>query len=182
METTKQWFAVYTKPRWEKKVASLLTRKKVDSFCPLNKVVKQWADRKKLVEEPLFTSYVFVHISPEEQLAVRQTDGILNFVYWLGKPAVIKEKEIDIIKSFLQLNRNVKLEKIDISVNDQVRVLGGPLMMREGEIVEVKNKTVKVRLPSLGYALYAEVERSNVEIVNLSQPYLTNTYYNAAVS
>ncbi|MEJ7911787.1 MAG: UpxY family transcription antiterminator [Chitinophagaceae bacterium] len=182
METNKQWYAVYTRPRWEKKVASLLTRKKVDNFCPLNKVVKQWADRKKIIEEPLFTSYVFVYTSIADQLAVRQTDGVLNFVYWLGKPAVIKDKEIDTIKSFLQLHKNVQLEKIDVSVNDQIRVVGGPLMMREGEIIEVKNKTVKVRLPSLGYAMYAEVEKSNVEILNLSQPYLTNTYYNAALS
>ncbi len=182
METNKQWYAVYTRPRWEKKVASLLTKKRVENFCPLNKVVKQWADRKKIIEEPLFTSYVFVCADAAEQLAVRQTDGVLNFVYWLGKPAVIRDKEIDIIKSFLQLHKNVQLEKIDVSVNDQIRVVGGPLMMREGEIIEVKNKTVKVRLPSLGYAMYAEVEKSNVEILNLNQPYLSNTYYNAAVS
>ena len=68
MHKANQWYAVYTRPRWEKKVASLLTKKKIENFCPLNKVVRQWADRKKTVYEPLFTSYVFVNTSETEML------------------------------------------------------------------------------------------------------------------
>jgi transcription antitermination factor NusG len=106
MDTNKKWYAVYTRPRWEKKVADLLVRKHIDNYCPLNKVVRQWADRKKLVLEPLFTSYVFVHTTPQEHLAIKQTDGILNFVFWLGQPAVIRDEEIDTIKLFLPLNNS----------------------------------------------------------------------------
>src|SRR6185369_1134152 len=95
------WFAVYTKPRWEKKVSVFFTERGIESYCPLNKVHKQWSDRVKLVEEPLFKSYVFVHIPKNGQAAVRLVNGVLNFVYWLGKPAVIKQVEIDRIKRFL---------------------------------------------------------------------------------
>lgn len=165
-QDTLQWYAVYTKPRWEKKVADLLTRKKIENYCPLNRVHRQWSDRKKVVLEPLFTSYVFVRISEQNQLAIRQTDGILNFVYWLGKPALIREDEIQAIKLFLKEHDNVKLEKVALSQNDRVRVLSGPLMMREGNVLEVKNKTVKVILPTLGYSLVAELDKGNIEKVS----------------
>ena len=109
MEQKKQWYAVYTRPRWEKKVANLLTRKEIENYCPLNKIVRQWADRKKTVYEPLFTSYVFVYTSENEMLPIRQTDGVLNFVYWLGKPAVIREEEIETIKDLLDNYCNIRL-------------------------------------------------------------------------
>ena len=162
---TKKWYVVYTRPRWEKKVSDLLSRKKIEHYCPLNKVQKQWSDRKKIVSEPLFTSYVFVHIDETEQLPVRITDGVLNFVYWLGKPAVVRNDEIQAIREFLNDYKSIRLEKTDINLNDTVRVIGGPLVMQKGQIVSVKNKTVKVILPSLGYMMHAELETSNIEII-----------------
>ncbi len=165
MPESLNWYAVYTKPRWEKKVAELFSRKNIENYCPLNRVHKQWSDRKKIVLEPLFTSYVFVRISQADQLAVRQTDGVINFVYWLSKPAVIREDEIDIIKRFLNEHDNVQVEKTPVTINDRVRVVNGPLMMREGSVLEVKHKTVKVCLPTLGYTLVAEIEKSNLELV-----------------
>jgi transcription antitermination factor NusG len=168
------WYAVYTKPRWEKKVAELLVRKKIETYCPLNRVHRQWSDRKKIILEPLFTSYVFVRISDAEQLQVRMTDGVLNFVYWLGKPAVIKDEEIDVIKRFLNDHDNVQVEKTFVNVNDHVRVISGPLMMREGNVVEVKHKTVKVSLPTLGYTLIAEVDKQNLEKLDGQSYQVTN--------
>lgn len=176
METNKKWYAVYTRPRWEKKVADLLVKKRVETYCPLNAIVRQWSDRKKIVYEPLFTSYVFVHAEPQEQLTIKQTDGILNFVYWLGQPAVIKDDEIDAIKQFLEEYRNVQLEKIEVNMNDRVKITSGPLMAREGNVIEVRNRTVKVLLPSLGYALTAEVEKANVEIISVGHSSYRNSY------
>ena len=98
---TPHWYAIYTKPRWEKKVHALLTEKKIESYCPLNKVRKKWSDRMKTVEEPLFKSYVFARVSEEEQTRVRMTAGVMNFVYWQGKPAIIRAKEIETIRKFL---------------------------------------------------------------------------------
>lgn len=163
--SSKQWFAVYTRPRWEKKVSELLTKTGIENYCPLNKVCRQWSDRRKIVYEPLFTSYVFVRISAADQFAVRSTVGVLNFVYWLGKPALVRDEDIDLIKRFLNEHDNVKLQRTEIRVNEKVRIIGGPLMMREGLVTEVKGRTVKVLLPTLGFALVAEVKKSNLEPV-----------------
>lgn len=163
MTKESKWYAVYTKPRWEKKVADLLTRKQIENYCPLNKVQRQWSDRKKIVMEPLFQSYVFVRVTSDMSAEVRDTNGVLNFVYWLRKPAVIRDEEIDQIKRLMNEFPSVKVEKAAVNLNDRVRVMGGPLMLREGNVLEVKNKTVKVLLPSLGYMLVAEIEKANIE-------------------
>lgn len=167
METQKQWFAVYTKPRWEKKISSILSKRNIENYCPLNKVVKQRADRKKTVYEPLLSCYVFVYIEPAEHLAIRKTDGILNFIYWLGKPAVIKAEEINAMKDFLDQHGEVTLEKIDVRINDVVRIKEGPLTLREGNVLEVRKNTVKITLPTLGYALIAEVPKGNIEVISV---------------
>jgi transcription antitermination factor NusG len=171
MFTEKKWYAVYTKSRCEKKVAQQLSQKGIEHYCPLNRVQKQWSDRKKIIFEPLFHSYVFVRISSEEQLAVRQTNGILNFVYWLSKPAVIRNEEIEIIKQFLNEHSCVKLEKVKVNVCDLARIIGGPFMEQEGQVVSIKNKTVKILLPSLGYLMYVEIETARIQIIreNASQ-------------
>lgn len=158
-----QWYAVYTRPRCEKKVSHLLNKKSIENYCPLNKVIHQWSDRKKCVEVPLFTSYVFVHIPRNLYSVVRETAGIINFVYWLGKPAVIRDEEIHTIKRFLNEYINVQLEKAEVRLNDHVRILTGPFESLEGDVIEVMHKTVKVILPSLGYAIKAKVNKTNIK-------------------
>jgi transcription antitermination factor NusG len=108
-QTSKKWFALYTRPRWEKKVHKLLQEKGIESYCPLNKVHRKWSDRIKLIDEPLFKSYVFVKVNEDEKTAVRMTQGVVNFIYWLGKPAIIKEKEIVTIKKFLNDHHDVEV-------------------------------------------------------------------------
>jgi len=165
MQGTKKWYAVYTRPRWEKKVSENLSKHEIENYCPINKVIRQWSDRKKMVLEPLFTSYVFVHVTEKEHTQLKKTSGVINLVYWLGKPAVIGDHEIETIKRFLSEHNNVRLEKTPIRVNDMVRVLNGPLMEHEGQITMVKNRTVKIVLPSMGYLMVAEVESANVELI-----------------
>jgi transcription antitermination factor NusG len=159
---TRKWLAVYTRPRWEKKVTQLLTQKGIETYCPLNKVRRKWSDRVKIVEEPLFKSYVFVKVTDEDRNGVRTTNGAINFVYWNGKPAVIKEKEIIAIKQFLDEYENVEAKPIDIKKNQRVRITGGTLMDHEGKVLEVKRKIVKVAIDSLGYILIAQVEKSKL--------------------
>jgi transcription antitermination factor NusG len=161
-----KWFAIYTRPRWEKKVHNLLIQKGIESYCPLNKVRRKWSDRIKLVEEPLFKSYVFVKTDEEGRTPIRMTDGVVNFVYWNGKPAVIKEKEIQTIKKFLDEYENVELIKVDIKPDEKVRILSGPLMDKEGRVLEVKNKTAKVLIDSLGYMLVANIDRTKLISIN----------------
>ena len=165
MIVARNWYAVYTKPRWEKKVDDLLKKKNITSYCPLNRVLHQWSDRKKIVFEPLFRSYVFVYLNLSEFTTVKATDGVIQFVHWLNKPAIIKDEEIQVIKKFLNEHINVSLEIVDVSVYDVVRIVNGPLMEQEGSIISVDLKKVKVYLPTLGYMMVVEVERSNVVLV-----------------
>jgi len=161
MNTDLRWYALYTKPRWEKKVADLLGNKQIEHYCPLQKIERNWSDRKKIVLEPLFKSYVLVRLAPKAHLPVLQTDGVLNFVTFQGKPAIIRDEEIETVKQFLKDYDHVTVEKIDLNVNDEVTILGGPLMQQKGQVQEVKNKMVKVLLPSLGFALVA-IDKSNL--------------------
>lgn len=158
-----KWYAVYTKPRWEKKVAENFSSKQISSYCPLNKVVRQWSDRKKIVHTPLFTSYVFVRINETQIGEVKKTDGVINLLYWLGKPAVIQDEEIETIIQFLQNHNNVQVKKTDFSLNEKVKFTSGTLIDQEGTIVSIKSNTIKVALPSLQYVMFAEVEKVNVE-------------------
>lgn len=166
MNENKKWFALYTRPRWEKKVAEILTRRKIENYCPLNKVVRQWSDRRKVIQEPLFTSYVFVRVSEPDVTSLKRFNGVINPVYWLGKPAVIRDSEIDTVRKFLSEYSNIKLEKTPVNVNDKIRVLSGPLMDLEGKVLSIANNTVKITLPSLGYMMFAELETSNVEVMS----------------
>jgi transcription antitermination factor NusG len=115
-----------------------------------------------VVEEPLFKSYVFVKVDEEGRTPVRMTDGVVNFVYWNGKPGCVKEKEIQVIKKFLGEYEEVSLIKLDLKPNERVMVTSGPLMDKEGKVLEVKNKVAKVVIESLGYVLVADIDKSKL--------------------
>src|SRR5688572_16221887 len=149
----RKWLAIYTRPRWEKKVNQLLSDKGLESYCPLNKVRRKWSDRIKTVEEPLFKSYVFVKVCDEDRSAVRMTPGAINFVYWQGKPAVIREKEITAIRRFLDEYENVEARPMELKVSQRVRITNGTLMDQEGKVLDIRRKTAKVAIDSLGYIL-----------------------------
>ena len=158
----KKWYAVYTRPRWEKRVSERLTDNGITSYCPLNRVMRQWHDRKKMVTQPLFTSYVFVKVDVKEQLSVLQTVGVINFVNWFGHPAVIRDEEIELIQKFLKEHKNVDIDGSMFKINDEVFISAGPLISQRGKIVEVRKNTVKLFLPSLRIALHAEVDKSDI--------------------
>jgi transcription antitermination factor NusG len=165
-ENKTYWYAVYTKPRWEKKIARLLDEKGIENYCPLNKVIKQWSDRKKVVLEPVFKSYVFVKVAEEHKWDLKKITGVLNFVYWLGKPAQIREDEIVTIKKFLNEFADVKIEDAaKLTVNTKVRVKQGVLMNYRGLLVEVTGTKAKVKIESMGICLYAQFDKKNLEAI-----------------
>lgn len=141
---------------------ALLTGKKLESYCPLNKVTKKWSDRVKTVEEPLFKSYVFVHINEEEQSKVRMTAGVMNFVYWLGKPAVIPAREIETIRKFLNEYENVIAEPLQLKKDARVTIKQGLFMDHEAKILKIEGNRVKVVIESIGYTLIASVDKKNL--------------------
>ena len=161
----KKWYAVYTRPRWEKKVAELLSKGEIENYCPLNKVVRQWSDRKKIVEEPLFTSYVFVRVNAKQQTALREVDGVLNLVYWLGKPAVIRDEEIQLIRDFLNQHQDVKIVRERIRPNDIVKIRSGAFRDLQAQVISVSSHAVIVLLPSLGCSMTANIKYESIGLV-----------------
>lgn len=163
---TKKWFAIYTKPRWEKKVHQLLSDKGVETYCPLNKVKRKWSDRIKTIDEPLFKSYVFVRVDDTERTNVRLTNGVVNFVYWNKKPAIVREKEIETIKRFLDDHENVGVRPLEFAVNQLVTFTSGTFMDLQARVLDVRKKEVKVAIHSLGCELIAVVDKSKISLLD----------------
>jgi transcription antitermination factor NusG len=163
----RKWYAVYTKPRWEKKVNTLLEKKQLTTWFPQQKVVRQWSDRKKTLEVPLFKSYLFVYVNEQERVRVLQTDGVLNFVYYLRKPAVIRQEEIDVIKSFLleEEARITLLRPDQLTPDMKVRVNKGIFMDNTGTVIRINKKTVLINLESLGQVMCIEFPVAHVAAV-----------------
>lgn len=164
--SNRRWLAIYTKPRWEKKIDQELKELGIESYCPLNKVHRKWSDRMKLVEEPLFKSYVFVHVDADGEKKVRLVNGVLNFVYWLGKPAIIKQVEIDRIKRFLNEYHDVAAEAMQLQPDDTVVVTAGALMDSQGKVLRKVGSRVELEITSLGYRLVAYVDRKHVTVTS----------------
>lgn len=137
----------------------------MESYCPLNKVMRKWSDRVKKVEEPLFKSYVFVHIAEAEKQTVLTTPGVVNFVYWLGKPAVVRDREMEEIKLFLGEHENVEVQRLDAPIEPgaKLRVVSGLMMNYEGTALKVTNKAVEVLIESIGCKLVAYIDKNKLE-------------------
>ena len=163
MTNTSHWYAVYTRPRWEKKVASLLEEYGYEQYCPLNKVSRQWSDRKKVVLEPLFKGYVFVKIEEDKKWELMNVNGIVNYVHWLGKPAKIRDNEIETIRKFLHEFSDVEVTENTLSTNSVVRIKQGLLMNYKGIILEVHGNKAKVKIESMGIQLSAVFDKKNLE-------------------
>jgi len=177
MIENKKWFVVYTRTQCEKKVSNLLTRKKIENYCPFRTVNRHWNERRKGVPEPLFPSYVFVRIDESQMPRVLHFSGVINFVHWINQAATVREAEIDAIKRFLSEHSKVTLEKTQVLASNGVRVVGGPSMEFDGQVLSVKTKTAKLALPSLGYALSAELETAVVEVIERVVPIQTLLRY-----
>ena len=155
----KSWYIIYTKPKCEKRIASILAKKKIENFFPLNSKQNEFTRRgkRKSQLEPLFDGYVFVHISEMDIEMIREVDGVINLVYWRGQPAVIKKDEIDVIKEFTSDYQDIKVEKTYVDTNEIVSIIDAPKYLMEGNILSVKPSAIRVNLPSLGLIMIAEV-------------------------
>jgi transcription antitermination factor NusG len=116
----------------------------------------------KTVEEPLFKSYVFARVNDEEQTKVRLTAGVMNFVYWQGKPAIIPANEIETIRKFLNEYENVLTEPVQFREDGKVIIRQGLFMDHEAKILKIEGNRVKVIIESIGYALIASIDKKNL--------------------
>ena len=140
----------------------MLNGKGVECYCPLNRVKRKWTDRIKTIEEPLFKSYVFVKVDDTERTKVRLTNGVINFVYWNGKPAIVKEKEIQTIKRFLDEHEAVQVRPMELMPNQTVLITSGAFMDQQAVVLDANKKEVKVAILSLGQELIATIDKTKL--------------------
>lgn len=158
------WFAVYCKSRHEKKVAEQLIEKDIEYYLPLRKEVRQWSDRKKLVELPLFNGYVFVKIHPSMQVPVLETYGAVTFIKFAGKLVPVRDEEIESVKTIEKYGIGLRQENVDFELEDRVRVIGGPCRGLEGYIVhQKKGNRFVVIIDSLKLGASVEIEKEHLE-------------------
>lgn len=159
---TTHWYALYTKPRNEKKVAEKLADLGIEVYCPLVTTVKVWSDRKKKIKEPLFKSYVFVKINDHQRDVVFQSHGVVRYVFWLGKPAVIRDAEILAIQDFLQHTEIKEGHRIEFEYLQELDVLSGPFKGQKGKYLQKNKNRLILLIESLGMVIKAEMHHSQV--------------------
>lgn len=165
------WFVLYTKSRNEKKVAEQLAKKGIEVFCPLIKKERKWSDRKKIVEEPLFKSYCFVNLAENEREKVFDTPGVVRYLFWLKKPAIVKQKEIDLIKDLLNEFDHELLEVSDFHIDDAVIINSGIFFGNDGQIVDMQGKKIVVKIASLKLSITIDLTKNKVQkLKNISEP------------
>jgi transcription antitermination factor NusG len=143
------WFVIYTKSRNEKKVAELLQKNGVESFCPLVKLKKNWSDRKKIVETPLFNSYVFVNVSEKDRNVVFNVPGVIRYLFWLKKPAIVKDSEIENLKNILhETMDSFTIENYQIG--DTIKISEGVFKGIDGVIEKQSKNKLHVILENVG--------------------------------
>jgi transcriptional antiterminator RfaH len=145
------WYALYTEPRHEKKVAERLEKLGVQVYCPLVTQIKQWSDRKKKVEVPILPSYVFVKLDETCRDVVFQVSGVVRYLYWLGKPATIRNSEIENLQQWLQNKEVTSFEVTGIEVGSAYTIESGPFSGREGKVTKVDKNQMEIILEELGF-------------------------------
>ena len=163
-----KWFAFYTKSRQEKKVRDVLLRRDFEVFLPLQKVVRQWSDRKKKVEVPLFNSYIFVHIPEHQTPEILQVPGVAWSIRHNGSPAFLRDQEFELIKRFLATGLHVEvMSQARFEEGDGVMVADGPLKGAIGRVAEKYPDRLMVWLETLGQAIRVEIEPGLLKRTNL---------------
>jgi len=134
-----KWIAVYTKSRHEKVVIQELENKNIEAYCPIFKERRQWSDRKRWVEFPLFRSYVFAKIELKNSLYILQAMGVHHIIKFQGNISIIPDEIIQNIKSII--DGCFTVEQVEYFVKgDEVIVVDGPLKGMEGIVVKIKNE------------------------------------------
>ncbi len=146
------WHVIYTNPKAEKKVADQLAGMGIEVYCPLVSRIRQWSDRKKKVEMPLFTSYVFVNVDEKQKNKVFDVKGVVRYIFWLGKPAIVRDDEIEAIKKWLDAGV-VDVEVGDIRKGDVLEIREGPFRNHTGLVQEVNRHTIRLVIESIGVVL-----------------------------
>lgn len=165
------WYAAYTCPRHEKRVAEHLSGRAVEHFLPLHASMRLWKDRQKLIEFPLFPGYIFVRLELKNRLCVLEVPGIVHLVSFNGLPAPLSDNEIDALRAGLAQTTRVQPYPYTnltagMTAGDRVRINDGPFSGLEGKLVRRKGAVhVILSIEMIQRSLLVDVDVSSVEFL-----------------
>lgn len=142
-----EWYVLYTTARAEKQVELKLQAEGVETYLPLHKCPRKWSDRVKMVEMPLFSSYIFVNTTDEKLRTLIRVSGVARIVYYNGKPAVMRQKEIEAIREFVQ---KAAERECEFGLSEEVLVACGPLKDISGKIKKIGRKYLILHIEQMG--------------------------------
>jgi transcription antitermination factor NusG len=156
-----KWYAVYTRPRAEKLVHQRFGEEAIESFLPLQKTIRKWSDRKKVVERPLLSSYVFVKTKPRFFPSVYKVNGVVKFVSFEGHPVSIPQNQIDNLRLLINSDAEIEVSSERFAQGDQVEVISGSLVGLTGELIKIgtRNRFV-VRIDKLEQNLILKIPKA----------------------
>lgn len=161
----RRWYAFYTRPNHEKRVEAQLQEKGLESYLPLRTVIRRWSDRRKQIQEPLFRCYVFVHADEKERVAALETHGVVRMIWFNGKPAVVRDEEIEAIQCILR-ERPAAEACVPIEIGEYVEIIRGPLTGIQGRMIMTKGAgRLVVSIDSIGQAVNFDVDVEDVKPV-----------------
>jgi transcription antitermination factor NusG len=149
-EINNSWYVLYTKPRHEKKLAERLRSEGWIVYCPLRKTTKQWSDRKKVVEEALFPSFIFIQCEAAARDQVFSHASAVRYLYWLRKPAIVREDEIQSVKQWMGEVNHEDITIESIPQGSRVRLGTGPLIGETATVKELRGIQATIVLEQLG--------------------------------
>lgn len=164
----KCWYILYTKSGTEKKVVASLTKRKIENYLPICSKIKNSAMTNKVIKIPLFTGYVFVFATSSELLFAQQIRGVINLVYWKGKPVIVSSLDIQNMKDFSSCHEWIRLVPIEVNRNEKSKPIDPPFFIVNETLIATKRHPLGVSVPSIGFILVAEgkEEKERMSIFN----------------
>ena len=153
----KKWFVLYTRANQEIKVTEQLNKIGVSCYCPTVTIIKQHSDRKKKVIKPLIPSYVFVFIEEGRRNDVFSVFGVVRYMFWLGKPAVVREKEVELMKKYLD-GEFQSVSLTNFTKGQLHKISEGIFAGKIGRVIEIQKNKIKLQLESLGMIVTLRLE------------------------
>lgn len=150
------WYLLYTSSRAEKQVEQRLKMEGVEVFLPMHLTPRIWSDRVKMVEVPLFNSYIFVKTIDEVLRSLVRINGISRIVFYNGKPAIVRQSEIDNIITFLEKAKGLECEFIE---NDDIEILTGPMKNKTGKVKKVSGNRITLSLEQIGLTVSIQADQ-----------------------
>lgn len=152
------WYVLYCRSKYEMKAAATLDKMGIKVYCPVINEVRQWSDRKKVVTRPLFNSYLFVKLKEQDREKVFEVTGIVKYVFWLGKPALVRDKEIEIIKEWLEDGQAEKIEVTGLTPGDRIKIKNGIFKDQEAKILKIGKTSIRLILDSVGCTVSMKIK------------------------